>query len=357
MLSKILNLVLISTVKSHGMSPGMSAGMSAGMSPGHSASASAGHIDCSQFTCGADCHGSCGWSSIFNKCMYGFNTSPHEMSKGPGCSRGMGMGSYNTTRTTYTTLSTTLLSTSTTEQQTAAQMLEITTHSLGTTTDTSPKSSTESIPVSPPEYLSETTTTKITTFSEPTITTTETTSESNIDDLTLESESESNSEEESSNESSSNSIAIPTAVALVVLVLLIGGVTYRRKKHRVSLDSQTKPISPVNYEEVDEDNVYLAPTLLKDQGMTRHKILVNDAYSDNSPPPSIEATYDSTIPFYNAYELSGEMNDEPSYFLGKDIPSQEEALYGFARSSDTENALYDLAGEAVSEKTYDLASN
>ena len=41
--------------------------------------------DCSKITCGLDCQGSCGWSSYYNKCKYGFTTSKHELNKGPGC--------------------------------------------------------------------------------------------------------------------------------------------------------------------------------------------------------------------------------------------------------------------------------
>ena len=41
--------------------------------------------DCSKIKCGKDCQGSCGWSSIYHKCKYGFTTSKHELNKGPGC--------------------------------------------------------------------------------------------------------------------------------------------------------------------------------------------------------------------------------------------------------------------------------
>ena len=41
--------------------------------------------DCAKITCGLDCQGSCGWSSYYNKCKYGFTTSKHELNKGPGC--------------------------------------------------------------------------------------------------------------------------------------------------------------------------------------------------------------------------------------------------------------------------------
>ena len=41
--------------------------------------------DCSKITCGRDCQGSCGWSSFYNKCKYGFTTSKQELNKGAGC--------------------------------------------------------------------------------------------------------------------------------------------------------------------------------------------------------------------------------------------------------------------------------
>ena len=41
--------------------------------------------DCSKYTCGALCLGSCGWSSLKNKCMYGYKTTIFEINKGPGC--------------------------------------------------------------------------------------------------------------------------------------------------------------------------------------------------------------------------------------------------------------------------------
>ena len=41
--------------------------------------------DCSQFTCAKDCNDSCGWSSLFNRCLSGSITTINEINKGHGC--------------------------------------------------------------------------------------------------------------------------------------------------------------------------------------------------------------------------------------------------------------------------------
>jgi hypothetical protein len=53
-----------------------------------------GDVDCSNFTCGADCQYGCGWSTSQNRCIRGALTTASEMNRGHGCGdNGMGMGS------------------------------------------------------------------------------------------------------------------------------------------------------------------------------------------------------------------------------------------------------------------------
>ena len=40
---------------------------------------------CSSITCGRDCQGSCGWSSLWNRCKEGYTTTNSELNSGPGC--------------------------------------------------------------------------------------------------------------------------------------------------------------------------------------------------------------------------------------------------------------------------------
>lgn len=88
-----LNLLMIGYALSDGISP---------KSPKSPKSSS--HFNyCNNFNCGADCNGNCGWSSLFNKCLWGFHTSLHEINQGPGCltTTQSNINSLNTTTTEF----------------------------------------------------------------------------------------------------------------------------------------------------------------------------------------------------------------------------------------------------------------
>jgi hypothetical protein len=81
-------ILLISTHTFTHSPKGMSASHSAsrGMSAGHSMGSHDDYIiNCSQYRCGSDCIGDCGWSSENNRCVFGGTTTPSEMDYGPGC--------------------------------------------------------------------------------------------------------------------------------------------------------------------------------------------------------------------------------------------------------------------------------
>ena len=61
--------------------------------------------DCTKITCGAQCQGSCGWSSFKNKCLYGYTTSIFEYNRGPGCKHKLTETSTSLTSLTTTTSS------------------------------------------------------------------------------------------------------------------------------------------------------------------------------------------------------------------------------------------------------------
>jgi len=52
---------------------------------------------CSSITCVYQCNGNCGWSSLFNSCLYGFHTSQNELNNGYGCSTTSTISSISST--------------------------------------------------------------------------------------------------------------------------------------------------------------------------------------------------------------------------------------------------------------------
>lgn len=88
--------------------------------------------DCSQFTCAKDCNDSCGWSSLFNRCLSGSITTINEINKGHGC-----LINPTTTQTSTSTATSTSTSTQTsTSTATSTQTSTQTSTSTSTSTTT-----------------------------------------------------------------------------------------------------------------------------------------------------------------------------------------------------------------------------
>ena len=73
---------------------------------------------CSSITCVYQCNGNCGWSSLFNSCLYGFHTSQNELNNGYGCSTTSTINSISSTipstTSTISSISSTIPSTTST---------------------------------------------------------------------------------------------------------------------------------------------------------------------------------------------------------------------------------------------------
>ena len=192
------------------------------------------HSSCQKITCASECKGHCGWSSIFNMCLHGFHTSPHEMNNGYGC--------FSTSPTLTLTSSPTSTLTSTLTSTISSSPTSSPTSTLTSTISSSPTSTpTSTLSSTPSLFLTLHTNINISYY-------------------------------DNTNKNSNNInyyIIIPISIIVSIIILFIIMIIYRKRKNK----SNTNNLTNITNKNCLDNNDYLEPTPLK-----RTDYIVNNAY-------------------------------------------------------------------------------
>ena len=331
-----------------------------------------GRPNCSFFTCGAACQGRCGWSSTFNRCLYGAHTRLSEMNKGPGCLN-------STTSLTFTTFTSSTLTTSSYTSSTEST----TTSSPSSSAPSSSAPSSSAPSSSAPSSVSRFSSNNLIVSNSPTNIDTDTdenatdivtnaavtdidTDDDNATDIDITAKGSTSSQ--SSNGNSSNIIIFPIT-AFILLVAIVGLTQLRsRQKRDISETRQPYTTSPV-----ENPNFYAVPnTRIRQRSPKTASIVSDHSYYEQPVPLNkrgfVSDVYSSVFSPQNYYNIDenidngfyDNVNGETQYDLAD---TEQMATYDLADTeqmatyelADTEQmATYDLAG---SDNFYDAAAN
>jgi hypothetical protein len=312
------------------------------VNPESSFGQNSGIFFCSQITCGADCNNPCGWSSLFNACLFGSHTTPSEKTKGTGCTthapHGMGMGMGQPTTTTLTTSpTTTTLTTSptTTTLTTSPTTTTLTTSPTTTTLTTSPTTTTLTTSLTTTTLTTSPTTTTLTTSPTTSKTTTSpTTSKTTSTTLTTTSITSQFITSETLNVSE---IVVPIIVTLAaILLVFLGGTYYRRRRSHILEEDFSQKEDEIEYAEPDEQyndesqQMYLEPVLLKNQGITTNQrinrqVIVNPNYNPD----------DNDYEYVSSNELP--IADREYDLSDNQLQFNADGMYDFATATENKN--------------------
>jgi len=351
-----------------------------------------GRPNCSFFTCGAACQGRCGWSSTFNRCLYGAHTRLSEMNKGPGCSNST--TSLTSTFTTSTLTSSTLTTTSYTLSSSSAPSSSAPSSSAPSSSAPSSSAPSSSAPSSSapsssapsssapsssapsssapsssapsslaPSSVSRFSSNNFLVSNSPTddnatdiVTNAATdidTDDENATDIDITAKGSTSSQ--SSNGNSSNIIIFPIT-AFILLAAIVGLTQLRtRQKRDISENKQPYSTSPAEI-----PNFYAVPnTRIRQRSPKTNSIVSDHSYYEQPVPLNkrgfvVSDVYGSVFSPQNYYETNDNgfydnVNDESQYDLAD---TEQMATYDLA---DTEQmATYDLAG---SDNFYDATAD
>ena len=303
--------------------------------------------DCSQFTCAKDCNDSCGWSSLFNRCLSGSTTTINEINKGPGCL-------INPTTASTTASTTTTTSTATTSTATAK------TYTTTAKTSTSTIATTIATTASTTTSTTDTTIATISSTASTNASTTATTStiwflNNSVLNNTLKLASGNYYDTNSLSSISKNNKSLESTLAISIttaLVCFIGMVIYRRRnkvdeKDKINIVSNNviNPIYKYNKDDNIDENLYMEPVPLNERKnnseiyntIPEHIYNIgnneeNDDYLDITY--ELATTEDNIDNNSSLYEFA--TNEDSNY----SNYNNNSSLYEFATNEDSKNSNY-----------------